>query len=314
MGGRSRNGKADHTRRSWSDREERMLLVALKDLVNHGWKSDNGFRSGYLTRVDKAIRREFADTDLKIQPHIQSKINTWKRCYHSLAFILGRSGVGFNSRGDFKIDCDDDQWSQIVKVDSNAKHMRFKSWPYWEDWKLIYGKDQAGGGLAEDMIDAREKLNLTTIPTSETPPDIYTVGLDDVFTQEQVHESLSQETAADSCTRSMKSSGSTKQTNRKRKTVDSLDAILEVMSEMHKDTNQHLEKMSSRIGYDFDLSAKRTEVSRLLGSITLLTQKQRFLACDILVKEPECLDLFTGMSEVDKTDYVIHILEELYGG
>ncbi|KAL1534925.1 hypothetical protein AAHA92_31039 [Salvia divinorum] len=192
--------------------------------------------------------------------------------------------------------------------------MRFKSWPYWEDWKLIYGKDQAGGGLAEDMIDAREKLNLTTIPTSETPPDIYTVGLDDVFTQEQVHESLSQETAADSCTRSMKSSGSTKQTNRKRKTVDSLDAILEVMSEMHKDTNQHLEKMSSRIGYDFDLSAKRTEVSRLLGSITLLTQKQRFLACDILVKEPECLDLFTGMSEVDKTDYVIHILEELYGG
>ncbi|KAL1540812.1 hypothetical protein AAHA92_25110 [Salvia divinorum] len=152
--------------------------------------------------------------------------------------------------------------------------MRSKSWPYWEDWKLIYKKDRA-------------------------------VDIDDVYTHE---------TGVESCTRSVKSSGSTKQTNRKWKIVDSLDAILEIMSNMHKDTNQHLEKMSSRIGYDFDLSAKRTEVSHLLGNITVLTRKQRFLACIILVKESKHLDLFTGMSEVDKNDYLIHILEELYGG
>ncbi|KAL1553678.1 hypothetical protein AAHA92_14326 [Salvia divinorum] len=39
-------------------------------------------------------------------------------------------GVGFNEMGDFKIDCDDEQWSQIVKADPHARHMRSKSWPH----------------------------------------------------------------------------------------------------------------------------------------------------------------------------------------
>ncbi|KAL1553680.1 hypothetical protein AAHA92_14327 [Salvia divinorum] len=162
------------------------------------------------------------------------------------------------------------------------------------------------------------KLNSTTFNTPQTPPNDYNVSLEDLYTQEQIHESLNhetnQETGANSSTHSVRSPGSVKKLSRKRKPGDTLDAILEVMTKMHKDTNQHLEKMSTRIGYDFDLSAKRTEVSHLLGNITVLSYKQRFLACDILVKEPERLDLFVGMSEVDKTDYVLHILEELHGG
>ncbi|KAG6407969.1 hypothetical protein SASPL_130970 [Salvia splendens] len=35
------------------DREKVILLVALKDLVAHGWKSDNGFRAGYLTQTEE---------------------------------------------------------------------------------------------------------------------------------------------------------------------------------------------------------------------------------------------------------------------
>ncbi|KAL1545247.1 hypothetical protein AAHA92_21994 [Salvia divinorum] len=40
-----------------------------------------------------------------------------------------------NRGGDYKTDCDDDQWDQIVKVDHNARFMRNKSWPYWEHWQ-----------------------------------------------------------------------------------------------------------------------------------------------------------------------------------
>ncbi|KAL1531110.1 hypothetical protein AAHA92_33827 [Salvia divinorum] len=39
---------------------------------------------------------------------------------------VGRSGVGFNVNGDFKIDCGNDQCEQIVKIDSNARFMRNK--------------------------------------------------------------------------------------------------------------------------------------------------------------------------------------------
>ncbi|KAG6430622.1 hypothetical protein SASPL_108694 [Salvia splendens] len=105
---RRRPIRGDRSRRSWPDKEEATLIVALKDLVVTGWKSDNGFRSGYLTRIEDALKRDFPNTDLRAQPHIQSKITTWKKFYSTLAMILDQSGVGFNNHGDYKIDCDDD--------------------------------------------------------------------------------------------------------------------------------------------------------------------------------------------------------------
>ncbi|KAL1567197.1 hypothetical protein AAHA92_02702 [Salvia divinorum] len=310
--------RAERSRRSWTDKEEDVLLIALKDLVTHGWKFDIGFIAGYLMRIDEALKREFSKTDIKVQPHIQSKINTWKRCYYSLALILEHSGVGFNSYGDFKIECNDEQWAQIVKADSNARFMRNKAWPLWDDWKGIFGKDRAGGIRAEDMLNADEKLHARLTPIPETQSSDYNFSLDDFYTQEQIAESLNlghekvkeNENGAESTDRSLKSSSSMKKSSFKRKTMD---AILEVMTKMHTDTNNRLDKLSTRIGYDFDLSAKRTKVSPLLDGIHGLSKKQNFLACDILVKEPERLDLFTGMVEVDKYDYLVHILEEKHG-
>ena len=108
--------KPDRSRRAWSPREEEVLILALKDLVTNRWKADNGFRAGFLTRVEEYIRREIPNTTVKAQPYISSKINTWKKFYNSLNSMLDRSGVGFNSDGDWKIECNDEQWAQIVKV------------------------------------------------------------------------------------------------------------------------------------------------------------------------------------------------------
>ncbi|KAG6419068.1 hypothetical protein SASPL_121277 [Salvia splendens] len=56
---RSSFQRSDKGRRSWSDREEAVLMAALKDLVTLGWKSDNGFRGGYLTKVEEWLHKEF---------------------------------------------------------------------------------------------------------------------------------------------------------------------------------------------------------------------------------------------------------------
>lgn len=108
--------KCDRARRSWSDREDVALIGALKELVAQGWKSDNGFRSGYQKKLEHWLKTYFPNTNLKVSPHITSKISAWKKNYYSLAQILERSGVGFNEHGDFRIHCDDDQWDQIVTV------------------------------------------------------------------------------------------------------------------------------------------------------------------------------------------------------
>ena len=108
--------KGDRTRRMWTSREEEILAATLVELVARGWKSDNGFRAGYLQKIVDSIRAEFPTSDIRGTPHVTSKLQAWKNNYNSLRKILARTGVGFNPHGDFKIDCDDEQWEQIVHV------------------------------------------------------------------------------------------------------------------------------------------------------------------------------------------------------
>ncbi|KAG6384860.1 hypothetical protein SASPL_153679 [Salvia splendens] len=79
---------------------------------------------------------------------------------------------------------------QIVKADSNAKYMHNKAWPLFNDWKGIFGKDRANGFRAEDMHPAAEKLYGHPTPIPETQPSDYNFSLDDLYTEEQIAESL----------------------------------------------------------------------------------------------------------------------------
>ncbi|KAG6418202.1 hypothetical protein SASPL_120402 [Salvia splendens] len=77
-GGNLEKVKGDRTLRTWTKREEEILVIALHDLVAGGWKADNGFRPGYATRVYQVTKCEIPDTQLKVSPHINSKITTWR--------------------------------------------------------------------------------------------------------------------------------------------------------------------------------------------------------------------------------------------
>lgn len=116
-GGGGRRQRLDpRVRRSWNAEEEDVLLASLKELVNTGWKSDNGFRAGYIYKLEEMMRVQFPGIDIRANPHIMSKLTGWKKNYGSLAYILSRSGVGFNLNGDFTVDCEPDQWALICNV------------------------------------------------------------------------------------------------------------------------------------------------------------------------------------------------------
>lgn len=78
-------------------------MNVLKDLVARVWKSDNGIRLGYMNLIEDWLRRDFPKTDLRITPHLYSKITAWKKFYYALSGILDKSGVEFNLHKDFKI-------------------------------------------------------------------------------------------------------------------------------------------------------------------------------------------------------------------
>ncbi|KAL8508172.1 hypothetical protein ACS0TY_018665 [Phlomoides rotata] len=141
------------SRRMWTTREEQVLINALKDLVLKGQKTNNGFRSGYLMKLEMALRVAFPTTDLQANPHIVSKLTTWKRSYGLLVTALGTTGVGHNTLTN-QLDCTYELWEVVVKKDPAMKGIRYKEWPLYPDWIEIFGRDRATGEVAGDVLDA----------------------------------------------------------------------------------------------------------------------------------------------------------------
>ncbi|KAL8534723.1 hypothetical protein ACS0TY_010674 [Phlomoides rotata] len=83
--------------RIWTSREEKVLINALKDIVNNGWKPDNDFRAGYLTKCEDALKEDFTKMDLQETPHITSQMTAWKKNYSSLITAHTTTCVGFNT-------------------------------------------------------------------------------------------------------------------------------------------------------------------------------------------------------------------------
>ncbi|KAL8464176.1 hypothetical protein ACS0TY_033917 [Phlomoides rotata] len=125
--------RTENGRRSWSVREEQVLAESMKKIVLEGWKIENGFKIGYLNQLSMYMKQVFPNTDLKPEPHINSRITVWKRNYHSLFEILKNTGVGLDSTTKM-IEATDEQWDAFMKVDPNARLMRSKSWPLYDNY------------------------------------------------------------------------------------------------------------------------------------------------------------------------------------
>ncbi|KAL8466128.1 hypothetical protein ACS0TY_035297 [Phlomoides rotata] len=121
------------SRRVWTYGEEKELVNALRDLDVKGLKCDNGFKSGYLNLLENILAVKFPGTDLKGDPHINSKIHVWKKQYACLKFMLGVSGIGLNSTT-YHIDALPEVWAAHIKTDPTARGMKNKSFPFYADW------------------------------------------------------------------------------------------------------------------------------------------------------------------------------------
>ncbi|KAL8491675.1 hypothetical protein ACS0TY_023319 [Phlomoides rotata] len=147
-----------NTRRVWTTREEKVLLAALKDLVAKGQKIDNGFRTGYLNKLEDALRKAFPGCDLQATPHITSKITTWRKHYSAIVSAkLQATSVGFNTTT-CQLECTDDQWDSILKKDPTLRGMKHKEWHYFVDWINIFGKDRAMGEAAREVPEAVSEM------------------------------------------------------------------------------------------------------------------------------------------------------------
>ncbi|KAL8477382.1 hypothetical protein ACS0TY_029620 [Phlomoides rotata] len=91
------------------------------------------------------MRKLITGTDILANPHINSKIHVWKKEYENLSDLLGKSGIGWNSTT-YTLDIiDETVWDAKKRVDHTVKALRHKSFPYYDHWVDIFGKDRATG-------------------------------------------------------------------------------------------------------------------------------------------------------------------------
>lgn len=176
--------------------------------------------------------------------------------------------------------------------------MRNKSWPLYDEWKEIFGKDRANGENAEDVRDTfYDILREGNVHEDETGGD-YHVNLDSLYTDEGASESVSQHSKKDE---------SPKHRSRKRKERDDNSRLCDVLEEMGRSTNARLDYLASRIGYECDLG-KAKDSFELLVNIPGLSLDERLDVCAHLIEKVERLEMFMGLPDEAKTRFVIRQL------
>ncbi|KAL8518905.1 hypothetical protein ACS0TY_010022 [Phlomoides rotata] len=250
----------------------------MKELVTKGWKTENGFKPGYLLKLESEMAKKIPGTDLRANPHITSRITMWKKAHGSLQTMLtGNSGIGFSPTTGL-LDCHDDCWARIAKVDPNAANMRYKPWPLYEDWNEIFGTDRANGRAAEDVLDAANGMCNETDPDlgehdvnpTPTPPDEVPVDMDVASETPGVDNSVAPKIAG-----------------KKRGVSDSTmaDHLCDVLGKFCKSSDDRIGSLGRVIGDDADIGNSRKDLFNVLGDIDDLTEDERIGAAHFFCQE-----------------------------
>ncbi|KAH6783799.1 hypothetical protein C2S52_008758 [Perilla frutescens var. hirtella] len=292
----TKNQKTDNRRRIWNFQEEEALINALKDLVVSGWKCENGFRTGYLICLEKELLKAFPGSDLRAEPHVNSKMHVWKKCYSSLSFMLGRRGFGWNDETKMFTVENESIWKEHVKIDPFARTMRYKTWPHYHHWCEIFGKDRATGENAEDFSSAdKDQLDVNNVE--------FEGNMNDVMPEEE-NDFVSVCQPASSSTEK-------KSKSKRKRSIDSIgEKLVELMGAFCEETKSGLSDLTKKMGVDYDLQTQRKSVYEALGVIEHLFVADKVYVAKKLVNNSKELDLFFSLPDEAKIEMVRQLIHD----
>ncbi|XP_075480097.1 uncharacterized protein LOC142520828 [Primulina tabacum] len=298
--GHDKGKKVEKTRRVWTTREEEILLQALKAAISHGWKSENGFRIGYLSFLEDAMKKTFPNTDLRANPHINSKIHVWKKSHGTLMTLLSKSEIGWNETGKM-IDATNEAWEPLEKIDSSVHGMRYRSWPFYNDWCEIFGRDRATGEQSESFVDAVQEDALNLGNTDGVGVD---VGLEKWF---DGFEDNADSISVSVPTFSVATTGKKSIGKKRKRSAEIEDRIVDAMNNFSDMTKISIEDLSKKIGYD---PVATKDAFGAMGTIPGLTIDEKIFVADKLVENPKKLAFFFSLPDEARNSLVKQLLKK----
>ena len=181
--------------------------------------------------------------------------------------------------------------------------MRHKSWPFWEAWNVIFGKDRANGGEAEDVAESAKRLRAQQSVGSQCNENDYHPSFENTPVNNADPLAYDADINDTGSGNDDKQTSTNKSGSLKRKNISSDDKLMEFLGNPHSETNSRLEVIAARIRYEFDLGKMRQEVFNKLETVEGLTLDERYDLCQILGKESHSLEIFMGMPSNARLGY-----------
>ncbi|XP_042027035.1 uncharacterized protein LOC121774185 [Salvia splendens] len=212
------------------------------------------------------------------------------------------------------VDCDDQQWEHIIRVDSHARFIRNRPWPLWDDWKEIFGKDRASGTSAKDISDAAIRARVRANVPTPTPDSDYVGSLDENWGNLGSPATAVSESAGESPEGVDRGAPVTSKKAKRAKLSTHIGGMVDLLKQIHDDSNTRLEMLSTRIGYEVDLSKARKDAYEVLSTIDGLSMLDIFDIGEVLVANPARHDFFMGMPPIARPAYALRVLAEKRAG
>ncbi|XP_042472175.1 uncharacterized protein LOC122054810 [Zingiber officinale] len=277
------------------------------DLIRHysAWKSENGFRTGYLVHLEKLMAAKLPSSSLNDTPHIESRYKLLKRQFHAITEMLNHSsGFGWNDIEKCIITTKDvfDDW---VKSHPAAIGLRNKEFPHLDDLMFVWGKDHATGANAETLADAVEEINLCyeEVDTfnAETHVECYK-GEESNNVNQAIRKS---ETLDSSICPSNK-----KLTTRKRKwKVD--DVLGDLVGEIHKyaiavnEANEEMKGISTYFKKQTESSDRKMKIYDELIELSEFSEQEIMDVEEYILKDKHKVDNFFALPKIFRRNYVV---------
>ncbi|KAL0366961.1 UNVERIFIED_CONTAM: hypothetical protein Sradi_3586200 [Sesamum radiatum] len=289
--------KADknNIRCTWTQREEEALVNALRTICSNGWKCENGFRAGYLNQLEALMCKQFPDTDIKAEPHINSKIHVWKKYYSTLVGMMAKSGFGWDdSRCMITVDSQE-VWDEFCK---HCKNNAVQVWPFFSAWREIFGRDRAEGERIFETtpeIVQNQKSNFVQtdtqecyVPTAEWCPDFGYAGNDKAISDEV---QVTPDPNVNSTASNMKS-GSASRKRKGCKVADD-DILSNAVEKFCASADARLAEISKKLFVDYIEVEKRSAIFEAIGKIPGIDLNDQIVVANRLVDNPRKWTFFS---------------------
>ncbi|KAL2934901.1 D-alanine--D-alanine ligase [Bienertia sinuspersici] len=155
--GEASNRGRGKNKRYWTYEEDATLIRYLHELsCDPKWKSESGFKNGYMNKLKELIKSVFPNCGLKATPYIESRIKHWLEKYSAMVEKLSILGFGWDAEKKM-LQVEKamfDEWTH-----KKAKGLFGVPSTQFDTSAEIYAKDKAIGDACESFMGAIEDMD-----------------------------------------------------------------------------------------------------------------------------------------------------------